>query len=69
MGLIQPLNLIAEHIVDKQSVQAFAAEENDFLLVQFNLQATSVVHGADNIVSSQISTLVTRSPSKQLDGN
>lgn len=69
MGLIQPLNLIAEHIVDKQSVQAFAAEENYFLLVQFNLQATSLLHGADNIVSSQIFTLVTRSSSIQLDGN
>lgn len=35
MGLIQPLNIIAEHIVDKQSGQAFPAEENDndFLLI------------------------------------
>ena len=25
MGLIQPLNIIAPHIVDKESVQAFSA--------------------------------------------
>ena len=35
MGLIQPLNIIAQYIVDKQPVEAFTAEENanDFLLV------------------------------------
>lgn len=71
MGLIQPLHIIAQHIVDKELVvQAFTAKENDndFLLVQFNLQA-SILHCADNIVLSQIPSLVTRSSSKQLDGN
>lgn len=35
MGLIQPLNIIAQHIVDKELVQAFSAKENDndFLLI------------------------------------
>ncbi len=27
MGLIQPLNIIAQHIVDKELVQAFSAKE------------------------------------------
>lgn len=70
MGLIQPLHIIAQHIVDKELVQVFTAKENDndFLLVQFNLQA-SILHCTDNIVLSQIPSLVTRSSSKQLDGN
>lgn len=29
MGLIQPLNIIALHIVDKKLVQGFSAKEND----------------------------------------
>lgn len=71
MGLVQPLHIIAQHIVDKELVQAFTAKENDndFLLVQFNLQARGILHCTDNIVLSQIPSLVTRSSSKQLDGN
>lgn len=71
MGLIQPLNIIAKHIVDKNLVQAFSAKENDndFLVISFNLQARGILHGTDNIVLSQIPSLVTRSSSKQLDGN
>lgn len=70
-GLIQPLDIIAPHIVDMELVQAFSAKENDndFLLVSFNLQARNILHGADNIVLSQIPSLVTRSSSKQRDGN
>lgn len=35
MGLIQPLNTIAQHIVDKQSAKESIAQENDndFLLI------------------------------------
>lgn len=71
MGLIQPLKIIAQHIVDKELVQAFPAKENDndFLLIYFNLRARSILHGTDNIVLSQIASLVTRSSSKQLDAN
>jgi len=71
MGLIQPLDVIAQHIVDVELVQAFSAKENDndFLLISFNLQARSILHCTDNIVLSQIPGLVTRSSSKQLDGN
>lgn len=71
MGQIQPLNIIAQHIVDKELVQAFSAKENDndFLLIWFNLRARSILHGTDNIVLSQIPSLVTRSSSKQRDGN
>ena len=71
MGPIQPLNIIARHIVDKEMVQAFSANENDndFLLIWFNLRARSILHGTDNIVLSQIPSLVARSSSKQRDGN
>lgn len=34
MGLIQPLHIIAQHIVDMELVQAFTAKENDTRSVQ-----------------------------------
>lgn len=35
MGPVEPLNIIAQHIVDTETVQAFIAKENDndFLLI------------------------------------
>lgn len=70
MGLIQPLNIIARRIVDKVLVQTFWSKENDNdVFAQFKLRVRSILRGADNIVLSQIRSLVTRSSSKQLDGN
>lgn len=55
-------NIIAQHNV----VQTFHLRENnnDLFLIWWNLQARGILHGTDNIVLSQIPSLVTRSSSK-----
>lgn len=62
IGLIKPLNIIARHIVDKESVQAFSAPKengNDFSL---DLRARSVSHATDNIVFISDCTALSQGP-------
>lgn len=70
MVLIQPLNIIALHIVDKKLVQAFSAKENDN---DFSFSSTweqeASCTALITLFLSQIPSLVTRSSSKQRDGN